>query len=100
MFHNDWIDNEIDLIWLTDVFHLQTMNLKNRRRFLLLDEYASHVSMKFIEFCWLMNIVFLCFSFYITHYLQSFDVDCFDLLNKAYRKQLKKKNKIEVMHIC
>ncbi len=99
MSHNDWIDNEIDLIWLTDVFHLQTMNLKNRRRLLLLDEHASHVSVKFIEFCWSMNIVFLCFSFHIIHYLQFFDVDCFDSLNKAYRKQLNKKNKIEMMHI-
>jgi hypothetical protein len=46
-----------------------------------------------------MNIVSLCFFFHITHYLQFLDVDCFDLLNKVYRKQLKKKNKIEVMHI-
>jgi hypothetical protein len=46
-----------------------------------------------------MNIVSLCFSSHITHYLQSLDVDCFDSLNKAYQKQLNKRNKIEVMHI-
>jgi hypothetical protein len=46
-----------------------------------------------------MNIVSLCFSFHIIHYLQFFDVDCFDSLNKAYRKQLDKKNKIEIMQI-
>jgi hypothetical protein len=46
-----------------------------------------------------MNIVSLCLSFHITHYLQFLDVDCFDSLNKAYRKQLNKKNKIEMMHI-
>jgi hypothetical protein len=46
-----------------------------------------------------MNIVSLCLSSHITHYLQSLDVDCFDSLNKAYRKQLNKRNKIEVMHI-
>ncbi len=97
--HNDWIDNEIDLTWLTDVFHPQTMNLNDRRRLLLLDEHASHVSVKFIEFCWSMNIVLLCLSPHITHYLQSLDVDCFDSLNKAYRKQLDKRNKTEVMHI-
>ncbi len=86
------------MIKLINVFHLQTINLRNRR-FLLLDEHASHMSIKFIKFCWLMNIVSLCFFFHITHYLQFLDVDCFDLLNKVYRKQLKKKNKIEVMHI-
>ncbi len=46
-----------------------------------------------------MNIVFLCLSFHITHYLQSLDVDYFDSLNKAYRKQLEKRNKIEMMQI-
>jgi hypothetical protein len=46
-----------------------------------------------------MNIVFLYLSFHIIHYLQSFDHDCFDSLNKAYRKQLNKRNKTEVMHI-
>jgi hypothetical protein len=98
MSYNDWIDNEIDLIRLIDVFHCQTMNLRNRR-FLILDDHASHMSMKFIEFCWSMNIVLLCLSFYIIHYLQFLDVDCFDSLNKVYQKQLNKKNKIEMMHI-
>jgi hypothetical protein len=46
-----------------------------------------------------MNIVSLCLSFHTTHYLQFLDVDCFDSLDKAYRKQLDKRNKIEVMHI-
>jgi hypothetical protein len=31
--------------------------------------------------------------------LQFFDVDCFDSLDKAYKKQLDKKNKIEIMQI-
>jgi hypothetical protein len=46
-----------------------------------------------------MNIVSLCFSSHTTHYLQSLDVDCFDSLDKAYRKQLDKRNKIEIMQI-
>jgi hypothetical protein len=46
-----------------------------------------------------MNIVLLCLSSHITHYLQSLDVDCFDSLDKAYRKQLEKRNKIEMMQI-
>ncbi len=96
--HNDWTDNEIDLTWLTDVFHSQTINLRSRR-LLLLDEHALHVSVKFIEFCWLMNIVSLCLLSHITHYLQSLDVDCFDSLDKAYRKQLEKRNKIGMMQI-
>jgi hypothetical protein len=46
-----------------------------------------------------MNIVSLCLSSHIIHYLQFLDVDCFDSLDKAYRKQLDKRNKIEMMHI-
>jgi hypothetical protein len=46
-----------------------------------------------------MNIVSLCLSSHTTHYLQSFDVDCFDSLDKAYRKQLDKRNKIEIVQI-
>jgi hypothetical protein len=96
--HNDWIDNEIDLIWPIDVFHSQIVNLKNRR-FLIFNDHASHISVNFIEFCWKMNIVFLCLSSHTTHYLQSLDVDCFDSLDKVYKKQLDKKNKIEIMQI-
>jgi hypothetical protein len=46
-----------------------------------------------------MNIISLCLSFNINYYLQSLDVDCFDSLNKVYRKQSEKQNKIEMMHI-
>ncbi len=98
IFYNDWIDNEIDLIWLIDVFHFQIVNLRNRR-LLLLNDHASHVSIKFIEFCWEVNIVSLCLSSHTIHYLQFFDVDCFDSLDKTYRKQLDKRNKIEIMQI-
>ncbi len=46
-----------------------------------------------------MNIVFLCLSSHIIHYLQSCDVDCFASLNKVYRKKLNEKNKTDVVHI-
>lgn len=87
--HNGWTDNEVVLAWLIDVFHPQTVNLGGRR-LLLLDGHASHVSVEFIEFCWLVDIVPLCLPPHTTHYLQPLDVGCFGPLDKAYRKQLEK----------
>ncbi len=46
-----------------------------------------------------MNIVFLCFFSHIIHYLQSLNVECFESLNKIYKKQLVEKNKIEMIQI-
>lgn len=83
--NNDWTNNEIELTWLKEVFHLKIVNLKNKK-FLLIDDYKSHESVKFIEYCWAIDIVFLCFSFYTTYYLQLLNVDCFESLIKAYKK--------------
>ncbi len=98
IFTNDWIDNELDLTWLKKLFHLETKHLDDRR-LLIINDHASHVFVEFVEFCWKMNIVSLCLSSHITHYLQSLDVDCFASLNRAYRKKLNEKNKTNVVHI-
>ncbi len=98
IFNNDWIDNELDLAWLKDLFHFETAHLSDRR-LLIINDHASHVFVEFVKFCWQMNIVSLCLSFHTTHYLQSLNVDCFVSLNKICRKKLKEKNKTNVMHI-
>ena len=55
--------------------------------------------------CNLLNIFarltsfFLCFSFHTTHYLQSLNVDCFESLVKAYKKQLNDRNQLRIVQI-
>ncbi len=98
IFNNDWIDNELDLAWLKELFHFETAHLSDRR-LLIIDDHASHVFVEFVKFCWQMNIVSLCLSSHTTHYLQSLNVNCFASLNKIYRKKLKERNKTDVVQI-
>jgi hypothetical protein len=98
IFINEWIDNELVLSWLKKLFHFETTHIDNRH-WLIINDHQFHVFVKFVKFCWKMKIVSLCLSSHITHYLQSFDVDCFASLNKTYRKKLKERNKTNVMHI-
>lgn len=95
---NGWTDNEIGLAWLSKVFHPETVKIGGRR-LLLIDGHASHVSVEFIEFCWAVNIVPLCLPPHTTHYLQPLDVGCFAPLDRAYRTQLDKRNKMGVVEI-
>ena len=96
---NEWIDNEIDFVWLKKIFHFQTVDLKNRR-FFLINNHESHVFVKFIEACCAIDIVFLCFSFHTIHYFQSLNVDCFEFFAKIYKKQLNDKNHMKIVQIC
>ena len=95
---NDWTNNDVELNWLKKIFHSKTINLKNWK-FLLIDNHESHVFVKFIEYVYAIDIVFLCFSFHTIYYFQSLDVNCFELLIKAYKRQLNEKNKIKIVQI-
>jgi hypothetical protein len=90
VFINEWIDNELVLSWLKKLFHLETAHIDDRR-LLIINNYQFHVFVEFVKFYWKMKIVSLCLSFHTTHYLQSFDVDCFASLNKTYKKKVEKK---------
>ena len=96
--NNDWTNNEAELTWLKKIFHFETMHFENRRLFLI-DDHTFHVSMKFIEYCWTINIVFFCFSFHIIHYLQFFDIGCFESLITTYQRQLKARNRTDIVQI-
>ena len=98
IFDNGWIDNDVELIWLKNIFHSETKHFENCR-LLIIDEHKSHVSTKFIEFCWAINIVFFDLSSHTIHYLQSFDVSCFSPLITTYQRQLTTKNRTNVVQI-
>ena len=98
VFENDWFNADIALHWLKNVFHSEIKNLKKRRLFII-DDHTFYVSIEFIEFCWSMKIVSLCFFSHITHYFQSLNVNCFAFLNRFYKQQFDEKNKTNVVHI-
>jgi hypothetical protein len=47
---------------------------------LILDRYNSHLEFDFVEYYWNNYIVPFCLPSHITHFLQPFDVVCFQLL--------------------
>ena len=49
-FENDWINNEIDLLWLQQCFDVKIV-IDDEYRILCVNEHASHISTQTIEFC-------------------------------------------------
>ena len=87
---NEWTDNDVGLTWFKNIFHSEIINLK-KRKFFIINDHISHVFVAFIEFCWAVDIVPLWFFFHTIYYFQSLNFECFELLTKTYKNQLKKK---------
>lgn len=88
---NGWTDNEIGLEWLEKVFDEQTKyRYPEKKRLLILDGHASHLSYKFIHFARLRNIILLCFPAHATAMLQALDVVLFAVLSKCWTDVLEK----------
>ena len=85
---NDWINNEIDLLWLQICFDVKTVTIDDEYRILIVNGHASHISTKIIEFCVQKRIILLCFPAHITHILQSLDVGVFASLSTTYKNDL------------
>ncbi|KAK1918708.1 hypothetical protein P3342_001757 [Pyrenophora teres f. teres] len=84
-----WINNELGLAWLEQVFNRFTIDKARRRwRLLILDGHGSHVTSDFINFCDAHKILLAVFPPHSTHSLQPLDVVMFALLASAYSKKL------------
>ena len=90
---NGWSDNELGFLWVKEVFEPQTRRYGNPR-LLIIDGHQSHISVKFVKFCWDHGIIPLCLPPHSTHYLQPLDVGLFGPLSTAYSKLLDKRNKV------
>ncbi|CAE7221418.1 DDE 1 domain containing protein [Pyrenophora teres f. teres] len=70
-----WINNELGLAWLEQVFNRFTIDKARRRwRLLILDGHGSHVTSDFINFCDAHKILLAVFPPHSTHSLQPLDV--------------------------
>jgi hypothetical protein len=84
-----WINNDIGLAWLEQVFDRYTKEkARQSYRLLILDGYGSHVIMDFIEYYDQNKILLAIFPLHSTHTLQPLDVCMFKPLSQAYSNEL------------
>lgn len=84
-----WLNNDLGLAWLEQVFNRYT-TAKARRgwRLLILDGHGSHITADFIDFCDTNRILLAIFPPHSTHSLQPLDVVLFSPLAKYYTTEL------------
>jgi hypothetical protein len=84
-----WMNNEIGLAWLKQVFDRDTKaKARSSYRLLILDGHGSHVTMYFIEYCNANKILLAISPPHATHTLQPLDVSLFKPLSTAYSNEI------------
>ena len=84
-----WINNELGLAWLKEVFDRQTRaKAAHQWRLLITDGHPSHCSIEFINYCNQHKILLAIFPPHATHTLQPLDVVMFKPFSSAYTREL------------
>ncbi len=87
--HNGWMNDDLGLAWLQQVFDRYTkVKARGKYKLLILDGHGSHVTKAFIDYTHKHRILLLIFPPHATHTLQPLDVVCFKSLASNYPKQL------------
>ena len=84
----EWNNDDFEYKWLTQIFDRCTKKYLHRRRLLIVNDYFSHVNLKFINKCDELRILLMILSFHIIHRLQSLDVSLFASLARYYINDL------------
>jgi len=80
-----WIDEELALTWLRDIFEPSTRPTRlQQKRLLIVDGHNSHIQHDFVDFCVKSNIIALCLPSHSTHMVQPLDVGCFSPYKRYY----------------
>jgi len=96
---NDWIDNELSLVWIQKCFDSETkICQKDEYQMLLIDDHASHITTQMIDYCISQKIILLCLLTYTTHLLQSLDVEVFASLATAYKTHVQRVTQLEISY--
>jgi len=69
-----WTNDKVGLLWLTHHFEPNTQSTTSHPRLLIIDGHSSHLTLKFIEFCFTHEIQLLFFLRHSTYLLQPLDV--------------------------
>ena len=84
-----YVDTEISLYWIREVFHPQTHALANGKpRVLINDGFNTHESLELLQFCFENNIILCRLPSHTSHKLQPCDVGVFGPLKAAYREEV------------
>jgi hypothetical protein len=65
----------------------------------VLDKHKSHHSVEFKEYCKENNIITLCMPPHSSHLLQPLDIRYFNVLKRAYNKEIEKMIRNRITHI-
>ena len=86
---NGWTNDQLGLLWLTEVFEKYTApRIRGVYRLLVLDGHGSHITPEFDLFCTEHKIITLCMPAHSSHLIQPLDVSCFATLKRAYGRQV------------
>jgi hypothetical protein len=84
-----WSNENAELYWLKYVFDRYTKaKVDNHRRLLIVDNYNSHLNMRFINYANQNRILFAFLPPHSTHRLQSLDVGLFGFLAQYYTQEI------------
>ncbi len=86
-----WTNDELALQWIEQVFDRCTKDKARQGRdwrLLFVDGHGSHVTVKFLDYCYKHRIIVAVYPPHSTHRLQPLDVGCFSPLAVQYSKQL------------
>ncbi len=96
---NDWINNELSLVWIQKCFDSETkICQKDEYWMLLIDDHASHITTQMIDYCISQKIILLCLSTHTIHLLQSLNVEVFASLVTAYKTHVQRVTWLEVSY--
>ena len=94
---NEWINNEIEFIWLKQCFESKTRRKqKEQYRLFIIDDHQSHLINKIIEFIENHKIIILCLSFHFINLLQPLNVNIFDSLAQIYKNELEALSRMSI----
>ncbi len=97
---NDWINNELNLVWIQKCFNSETkICQKDEYWMLLINDHASHITTQMIDYCISQKIILLCLSTHTTHLLQSLDVKVFASLVTVYKTHVQRVTWLEISYL-
>lgn len=95
-----WINNDLSLLWLKEIFHKHTKDrIAGVYRLLVLDGHKSHATADFDHFCKENKIIPLYLPPHSSHILQPLDVTCFGPLKRRYGSEVQSCMAAKIHHI-
>ena len=84
-----WINDELGMIWLRDVFDKHTYHRTiGRYRLLIINGHGSHLTAEFHRFCDDNLIILLCKPAHSSHLLQPLNISYFLVLKRVYGRMV------------